>query len=61
MLNKSTVIRVTAILRLREWVNLTELEKCGSDARQAVDVLHWSGVIRSRESRRGLEYQWIDA
>ncbi len=59
--SKTTVMGITAILRKDEWTNLARLEMLFPHARQVIDVLHYAGVIRSRNTADGsdLQYQWI--
>ena len=63
--NKSHVTQLVACLRTGEWMTLKTILETphwnAHETRMALDILHYAGIIRSREDDRGLAYQWIKA
>jgi hypothetical protein len=60
-MNRNDIVNLACWLREQDWVPLRQIEMAyaGKDAREVVDTLHWSGVLRSRTVGDDLEYQWV--
>lgn len=63
MLTKSDMARLAAMLRNGEWHSLKAItadKRWPTNIHTALEMLHWSGILRTKELEDDTLYQWTD-